>query len=120
AAGHELVEENADHQQPEKTPPTDGDALHAQQDLPADRREHLDEAVGNESPEKPEQIGATERVHHVFALLRVVKNPDEDAERDENLDGGDDLLFHSPNRSFHLRSDSVISSFVRRGLISKT
>ncbi len=96
------------------------DALHFQQDVPANGGGDLDEQIGEDAGPDPAVIRDAERVRHFRAFLRIVKDPVKDRGGDGELQDGEERFFHSPKRSFQTATDRRISSGVLRGLISQT
>ena len=72
------------------------------------------------SGDDPAIICSAKRLRHFGSLIRIVKNPDQHADGDGNLESRDQDFFHSPKRSFQIARDWVISSDDKRGLSSQT
>ena len=94
--------------------------LHLEEDVPAHAGREFDQKVGENRRNDPTVVSAAERHAHLGPFVRIVKDPEEDRDRDRDLKESDEDFFHSPNRAFQTLTERRISSTVLRGLISQT
>src|SRR5258708_39238991 len=99
---------------------TEVDVLHLQQHVPAKRGCYLHHQIGEHGHQNPAILRIPKRLDHLGAPVWIVINPIQDADRDAKLENRGQKLFHSPKRSFQIRTDWRIASAVLFGLISQT
>ena len=75
AAGDEERKKQPHHEQPVEPPPRDADALHAQQNLPADAGENFKCTIGDDTTHNPSPVGLLHRILERALLCRIMKNP---------------------------------------------
>ena len=94
AAGNEEAEEKTDEHEPVQPPPRDVDALHAQEDLPADSGEDFKHAVRADTRGEPAPVGLLEFIQQRLALVRIVKDPPQQRGAQAELEQGEECFFH--------------------------
>ena len=105
AAGEKLIVKHPDQKQADETWDIESNLLHAKENLPTDSRSDLDNDIGDDGGCNPAIVGFLQSLAHFMALLWIMKNPDQERDRDRKLQCRDKNFLHPPKRSFQILTE---------------